>query len=157
MNPCREALHTPECLEVAFCDLRQNGVLRSSAPIRTNVSGNDRNCEKKHPPRLQIHRRFIALGNHVGELLSRKWKEEALSLDEISRGLANETLPRRRALAVLAATAVGALIPFGRAEAVCAGRGHPCEGNQDCCGRLVCRSRGPGEAKRCRRRETDDD
>jgi hypothetical protein len=93
----------------------------------------------------------------VGELLSSKWKEEALSLDEISRGLANETVTRRRALAVLAATAVGALIPFGRAQAVCAGRGHPCEGNQDCCGELVCRSRGPGEAKRCRRRRSGDD
>ena len=112
---------------------------------------------KKDPPRPQIHRGFIALGNDVGELLSRKWKEEALSLDEISRGLANETVTRRRALAVLAATAVGALIPFGRAQAVCAGRGHPCEGNQDCCGELVCRSRGPGEAKRCRRRRSGDD
>jgi hypothetical protein len=74
-----------------------------------------------------------------------------LSLDEISRGLASDAITRRRALAVLAATAVGALIPFGRAEAVCAHRGHPCEGNQDCCGDLVCRRPGPGEAKRCRR------
>ena len=80
-----------------------------------------------------------------------------MSLDELSRGLANETVTRRRALAVLAATVVGAMIPFSRAEAVCAHRGHPCEGNQDCCGELVCRSRGPGEAKRCKRRPRDDD
>jgi hypothetical protein len=82
-----------------------------------------------------------------------------LSLDEISRGLANETVTRRRALAVLAATAVGALIPFARVEAQggCARKGHPCEGNQDCCGDLVCRSPGPGEAKRCKRRPRDDD
>ena len=112
---------------------------------------------KKTPHPLKIHCEFIAVGNHVGELLSRKWKEEALSLDELSRGLANDTITRRRALAVLAATAVGALIPFSRAQAVCAGRGHPCEGNQDCCGELVCRSRGPGEAKRCRRRRSGDD
>jgi hypothetical protein len=95
---------------------------------------------------------------NVGEVeqLSRKWKEEALALDEISRGLANDTITRRRALAVLAATVVGAMIPFARAEAACARRGHPCEGNQDCCGELVCRSRGPGEAKRCRRRRSGD-
>ena len=94
----------------------------------------------------------------MGELLSRKWKEEVLSLDELARGLANDTITRRRALAVLAATAVGALIPFARVEAQgrCARRGHPCEGNQDCCGELVCRSRGPGEAKRCRRRTNGD-
>ena len=57
------------------------------------------------------------------------------------------------------AKAVGALIPFARVEAQggCARRGHPCEGNQDCCGELVCRSRGPGEAKRCKRRPRDDD
>jgi hypothetical protein len=85
--------------------------------------------------------------------VSRKWKEEVLSLDELSRGLANDTITRRRALAVLAATAVGALIPFARVEAQggCARRGHPCEGNQDCCGDLVCRRPGPGEARRCRR------
>src|SRR5215216_4018152 len=29
MNPCRKALHTPECLEVAFCELRIDGVLGS--------------------------------------------------------------------------------------------------------------------------------
>jgi hypothetical protein len=80
-----------------------------------------------------------------------------LSLDDISRGLANDTITRRRALALLAATVVGALIPFSRAEAACARRGHPCEGNQDCCGELVCRSAGPGEAKRCKRRPRDDD
>jgi len=90
------------------------------------------------------------------ELSSRKWKEEALSLDEISRGLASDAITRRRALAVLAATAVGALIPFGRAEAACRHKGHPCEGSQQCCGDLVCRSRGPGEAKRCRRRRSGD-
>src|SRR5215204_894759 len=33
----------------AFCELRLYGVLRSSAPIRTNVSENDRNCEKNTP------------------------------------------------------------------------------------------------------------
>ena len=67
-----------------------------------------------------------------------------MSLDELSRGLANDTITRRRALAVLAATAVGALVPFARVEAQgrCARKGHPCEGNQDCCGDLVCRSRG---------------
>jgi hypothetical protein len=80
-----------------------------------------------------------------------------MALDQLSRDLANGTVTRRQALAVLAATAVGALIPFSRAEAVCARRGHPCEGNQDCCGRLVCSNRGPGTAKRCRRRENDDD
>jgi hypothetical protein len=40
-----------------------------------------------------------------------------LSLEEISRGLANETVTRRRALVVLAASVVGALIPFARVEA----------------------------------------
>jgi hypothetical protein len=81
-----------------------------------------------------------------------------MSLDELSRGLANDTITRRRALAVLAATAVGALIPFARVEAQgrCARKGHPCEGNQDCCGELVCRRPGPGEAKRCRRRTNGD-
>lgn len=110
------------------------------------------------PHALKIHCGFIARDNDVGELLSRKWKEEVLSLDELARGLANDTITRRRALAVLAATAVGALIPFARVEAQgrCARRGHPCEGNQDCCGELVCRSRGPGEAKRCRRRTNGD-
>src|SRR5215216_6330287 len=29
MNPCRKALHTPECLEVAFCELHIDGVLGS--------------------------------------------------------------------------------------------------------------------------------
>jgi hypothetical protein len=92
-------------------------------------------------------------GGNCGEVeqLSRKWKEEGLSLDEISRGLANDTVTRRRALAVLAATAVGALLPFGRAEAACRRRGHPSEGSQQWCGDLVCRRRGPGEAKRCRK------
>jgi hypothetical protein len=82
-----------------------------------------------------------------------------MALDQLSRDLANGTVTRRQALAVLAATAVGALIPFARVEAqgLCARRGHPCEGNQDCCGELVCRSRGPGEAKRCKRRPRDDD
>ncbi len=77
-----------------------------------------------------------------------------MSLDELSRGLANDTITRRRALAVLAATAVGALIPFARVEAQggCAGRGHPCEGNQDCCGDLVCR----GNPRVCRRRRNGD-
>ena len=89
--------------------------------------------------------------------MSRKWKEEALSLDELSRGLANDTITRRRALAVVAATVVGALIPFSRAEARCAHKGHPCEGNQDCCGELVCRRPGPGQAKRCKRKPRDDD
>jgi len=74
-----------------------------------------------------------------------------LSLDEISRGLASDAITRRRALAVLAATAVGAMIPFGRAEAACRHKGHPCEGSQQCCGDLVCRRPGPGEAKRCRK------
>jgi hypothetical protein len=80
-----------------------------------------------------------------------KWRRErVLSLDELSRGLANDTITRRRALAVLAATAVGALIPFARVEAQggCRRRGHPCEGNQDCCGRLVCRG---NPDRRCRR------
>ena len=86
----------------------------------------------------------IARRENVGEveLLSRKWKEEALSLDEISRGLANDTITRRRALAVLGATVVGALIPFARVEAQpgCRKRGHPCtgEGNR-CCRNLECR------------------
>jgi Ion channel inhibitory toxin len=82
-----------------------------------------------------------------------------MALDQLSRDLANGTVTRRQALAVLAATAVGALIPFARVEAQgeCARRGHPCEGNQDCCGRLVCSRRGQGTAKRCRRRENDDD
>jgi ferric-dicitrate binding protein FerR (iron transport regulator) len=76
------------------------------------------------------------------ELLSRKWKEEGLSLDEISRGLANDTITRRRALAVLAATAVGAMIPFARVEAQpgCRRRGHPCTGvGNRCCRNLECR------------------
>jgi|SRR5688500_394957 hypothetical protein len=81
-----------------------------------------------------------------------KWRrEKVLSLDELARGLASDTITRRRALAVLAATAVGAVIPFARVEAQCRRRGHPCEGNQDCCGDLVCRRPGPGEARRCRR------
>jgi len=112
---------------------------------------------KKDSPRPQIHCGFIALCNDAGQLLSRKWKEEALSLDELSRGLANDTITRRRALAVVAATVVGALIPFSRAEARCAHKGHPCEGNQDCCGELVCRRPGPGQAKRCKRKPRDDD
>jgi hypothetical protein len=76
-----------------------------------------------------------------------------MALDQLSRDSANGTVTRRQALAVLAATAVGALIPFARVEAQggCAGRNHPCEGNQDCCGDLVCRRPGPGEARRCRR------
>ena len=80
-----------------------------------------------------------------------------MSLDEISRGLASDAITRRRALAVLAATAVGALIPFGRAEARCGRGGHPCEGNQDCCRNFRCSNRGPGTAKRCRRVEGDND
>jgi hypothetical protein len=78
-----------------------------------------------------------------------------LSLDELSRGLASDTITRRRALAVLAASVVGAMIPFGRAQAACGRGGHPCEGNQDCCRNFVCSRRGPGEAMRCRRRERD--
>jgi hypothetical protein len=81
-----------------------------------------------------------------------------MALDQLSRELANGTVTRRQALAVLAATAVGALIPFARLEAQggCARRGHPCEGNQDCCGDLVCRRPGPGEARRCRRPRNGD-
>jgi hypothetical protein len=81
-----------------------------------------------------------------------------MALDQLSRDLANGTVTRRQALAVLAATAVGALIPFARAEAVnpCGRGGHPCEGNQDCCPNFVCRRRGPGEAMRCRRRRNGD-
>jgi hypothetical protein len=77
-----------------------------------------------------------------------------VSIDDLAHGLASGKVTRRQALAVLAATAVGALIPFARVEAQggCARRGHPCEGNQDCCGDLVCRRPGPGEARRCRRR-----
>jgi len=75
-----------------------------------------------------------------------------LSLDDLSRGLANDTVTRRRALAILCATAVGALIPFARVEAQpgCRRAGHPCQGNQHCCGDLVCRRSGPGNAKRCK-------
>ena len=73
-----------------------------------------------------------------------------MSLDELSRGLANDTITRRRALAVLAASVVGAMIPFARGEAQpgCRHRGHPCEGDQDCCGDLVCRG---NPDRRCRR------
>jgi hypothetical protein len=74
-----------------------------------------------------------------------------VSMDELSHSLASGKVTRRRALAVLAASVVGAMVPFARAEAACARRGHPCEGNQDCCGDLVCRRPGPGEARRCRR------
>jgi hypothetical protein len=74
-----------------------------------------------------------------------------MALDQLSRDLANGSVTRRQALAVLAATAVGALIPFARVEAQggCRRRGHPCEGNQDCCGDLVCRG---NPDRRCRRR-----
>jgi hypothetical protein len=48
------------------------------------------------------------------ELLSRKWKEEGLSLDEISRNLANDTVSRRKALALVGAGAVAALLPFAQ-------------------------------------------
>jgi hypothetical protein len=78
-----------------------------------------------------------------------------MALDQLSRDLANGTVTRRQALAVLAATAVGALIPFARVEAQggCTRRGDPCEGvgNRNCCGDLVCRRPGPGEARRCMR------
>jgi hypothetical protein len=79
-----------------------------------------------------------------------KWRrEKVLFLDELSRGLASDTITRRRALAVLAATAVGAMIPFARVEAQpgCRRRNHPCtgEGNRCCpnlrCRRGVCRPR----------------
>jgi hypothetical protein len=124
--------------------------LRTSLPIRRKSFGKRKNFEKKAAQALKIHCGFIALGNDMGEQLSRKWKEEVLSLDELSRGLANDTITRRRALAVLAATAVGALIPFARVEAQpgCRHRGHPCEGDQDCCGDLVCRG---NPDRRCRR------
>jgi hypothetical protein len=65
-----------------------------------------------------------------------------MALDQLSRDLANGTVTRRQALAVLAATAVGALIPFARVEAQpgCRHRGHPCTGvGNRCCRNLECR------------------
>ena len=80
-----------------------------------------------------------------------------MSLDEISRGLASDAITRRRALAVLAATAVGALIPFARVEAQpgCRHRGHPCTGvGNRCCENLRCRG---GVCRRRRNGGGDDD
>ena len=76
----------------------------------------------------------------------------SMDFDELAQGLANRTVTRRRALAVLAASAAGALFPFARAaegQPGCRRIGHPCEGNQECCPGLVCRVTGPGNAERC--------
>jgi hypothetical protein len=85
-----------------------------------------------------------------------------MALDQLSRDLANGTVTRRQALAVLAATAVGALIPFARVEAQtgCRRRGEPCGGETQtarCCGDLVCRRRGSGNNRICVRPRNDDD
>jgi hypothetical protein len=65
-----------------------------------------------------------------------------VSIDDLAHGLASGKVTRRQALAVLAATAVGAVIPFARAEAQpgCRRRGHPCTGvGNRCCRNLECR------------------
>jgi hypothetical protein len=148
MGPARCGFFGPAYVKAAFS--------AKFGPNSQKFSGKQWKLRKNTPHALKIHCGFIALGNDVGELLSRKWKEEGLSLDELSRGLANDTITRRRALAVVAASVVGAMIPFARAEAACGRGGHPCEGNQDCCPNFVCSNRGPGTAKRCRRRRDDD-
>ena len=72
--------------------------------------------------------------------------------DAIARGLARR--PSRRAVVFgIGATALSAL-GLGRfgdsdAKTACRDAGHPCEGTQTCCDRLVCVPHGPGHATRC--------
>ena len=54
-----------------------------------------------------------------------------MSLDELSRGLANGTLSRRRALALLGASAAAAVFPFAR-TAGATGVGDPCDTDKEC-------------------------
>jgi hypothetical protein len=72
--------------------------------------------------------------------------------DALAKGLASAR-SRRGVVKGLGAALLGAagLARFGGAEAkpACRGAGHPCEGNQTCCGDLVCVASGPGAAKRC--------
>ena len=54
-----------------------------------------------------------------------------MSLDDLSRNLANGTVSRRRALAVLGASVAAAAFPFARA-AEAGGAGSSCDSQDDC-------------------------
>lgn len=63
---------------------------------------------------------------------------------------------RRAFFGLSAATALAAFgeMRAARAGATCRGEGHPCQGNQKCCGDLVCvAGSGSGAAKRCAKKQ----
>jgi len=80
--------------------------------------------------------------------------------DKLAKALTNDTTRRGvlGGLAGILASVVGAGSTEARERAQggkgakqkkCRHEGHPCEGNQKCCGKLDCRVTGPGNAKRC--------